>query len=66
MLHAYACWSDDEQEIIEVSSWDSREFCDTWRASWEETRGRTAIPPCVLSEREWFYRGRELVVPVVP
>ena len=39
MLHAYAYWSDDEQEIIAVSSWDSREACETWRASWEERAG---------------------------
>jgi len=49
MLHAYAYWSDDEQEIVEVSSWASRESCDTWRASWEETRRRAAIAPYVLS-----------------
>ena len=27
MLHAYAYWFDDEQEIIGVSSWVSREAC---------------------------------------
>jgi heme-degrading monooxygenase HmoA len=36
MLHAYAYWSDDEQEIISASSWVSREACDTWRASWRK------------------------------
>ena len=66
MLHAYAYWSDDEQEIIEVSSWVSRESCETWRASWEETRRRAAIAPYVLSEQEGFYRGRELIVPTQP
>ncbi len=35
MLHAHAYWSDDEQKIIAVSSSDSRESCETWRASWE-------------------------------
>ena len=66
MLHAYAYWSDDEQEIIGVSSWVSREACDTWRASWEETRRRAAMSPYVLSEQEGFYRGRELIVPELP
>jgi hypothetical protein len=28
MLHAYAYWSDDGQEIIGVSSWASREACE--------------------------------------
>ncbi len=66
MLHAYAYWSDDEQEIIAVSSWVSREACDAWRASWEETRQRAAMAPYILSEQEGFYRGRELIVPEVP
>ena len=66
MLHAYAYWSDDEQEIIAVSWWVSREACDTWRASWEETRRRAAMAPYVLSEQEGFYRGRELIVPAQP
>jgi heme-degrading monooxygenase HmoA len=66
MLHAYAYWSDDEQEIIAVSSWDSRESCETWRASWEETRRRAAMAPYVLSEHDGFYNGRELIVPPKP
>ncbi len=66
MLHAYAYWSDDKQEIIAVSSWVSREACDAWRASWEETRRRAAMAPYVLSEQEGFYRGRELIVPELP
>ena len=66
MLHAYAYWSDDEQEIIGVSSWVSRESCDAWRASWEETRRRAAMAPYVLSEQEGFYHGRELIVPEQP
>jgi heme-degrading monooxygenase HmoA len=66
MLHAYAYWTDDEQEIIAVSSWDSRESCETWRASWEETRRRAAMAPYVVSEQDGFYRGRELIVPPPP
>jgi heme-degrading monooxygenase HmoA len=57
ILHAYAYWSDDEQEIIAVSSWVSREACDAWRTSWEKTRRRAAIAPYVLSEQEGFYRA---------
>ena len=66
MLHAYAYWSDDEQEIIAVSSWVSREACDEWRASSEETRRRAAMAPYVLSEQDGYYRGRELIVPAQP
>lgn len=54
MLHAYAYRSDDEQEIIEVSSWVFRDSCDMWGASCEETRRRAAIAPCILSEQEGF------------
>jgi len=64
MLHAY--WSDNEQEITAVSSWVSREACDAWRASCEETRRRAAIAPYILSEQEGFYCGRELIVPEQP
>jgi heme-degrading monooxygenase HmoA len=63
MLRAYAYWSDDEQEIIGVSFWPSKEDCDAWRGSEEEARRRQAMAPYILEEREAFYRGRELVVP---
>jgi heme-degrading monooxygenase HmoA len=63
MLTAYAYWSDDEQEIIGVSFWPSRESCDAWRASDTESRRRIAMAPYVVEEREAFYRGRELHVP---
>lgn len=63
MLRAYAYWSDDEQEIIGVSFWASKEACEAWRASGAEARRRAAMAPYVLSERESFYRGRELAVP---
>ena len=45
-----------------MSSWVSREACDEWRASWEETRRRAAMAPYVLSEQDGYYRGRELIV----
>jgi heme-degrading monooxygenase HmoA len=66
MLHAYAYWSGDEQKVITVSSWISREASDAWRASWEETRRPAVIGPYVLSEQEALYRGRELIVPEQP
>ena len=42
MVRAYAYWSDDEQQIIGVSFWDSKESCDAWRASEAEARRREA------------------------
>jgi hypothetical protein len=52
MAHTALYWSEDEQEIIGVSSWVSRESCETWRAFLEETRRRAAMSPYVLSEQE--------------
>ncbi|MER6948396.1 hypothetical protein ABT294_30650 [Nonomuraea sp. NPDC000554] len=64
LRHAYAYWSEDEQEITGVSLWDTKEECDSWRTSEAETRRREAMAPYVVAEREGFYRGRELAVPV--
>ena len=41
-----------------MSSWVSREACDAWRASWEETRRRAAMAPYVLSSRGVLLRPR--------
>ncbi|KUJ37287.1 hypothetical protein ACZ90_70255 [Streptomyces albus subsp. albus] len=64
LRHAYAYWSEDGQEIVGVSFWDSREACDAWRTSDAEVQRRAAMAPFVLEETEAFYRGRELGVPV--
>ena len=63
MLRAYAYWSEDEQQIIGVSFWSSKQSCDAWRASEAEAHRRQAMAPHVLDEQEAFYRGRELIVP---
>jgi heme-degrading monooxygenase HmoA len=63
LARAYAYWSEDGQEIIGVSFWDSKESCDAWRDSEAEMRRRQAMAPYVLEAREAFYRGRELGIP---
>jgi heme-degrading monooxygenase HmoA len=63
MLRAYAYWSEDEQQIIGVSFWSSKQACDAWRTSGAEERRRQAMSAHVLDEQEAFYRGRELIVP---
>lgn len=63
MLRAYAYWSEDEQHIVGVSFWTSKESCEAWRASRAEARRREAMAPYVVDEQEAFYRGRELGVP---
>jgi heme-degrading monooxygenase HmoA len=42
MLTAYAYWSDDEQQVIGVSFWASRQSCDAWRTSDAEARRRAS------------------------
>ena len=64
LRRAHAYWSDDGQEVIGVSFWDSRESCDAWRGSAAEAHRREAMAPCVVEEREAFYRGRELAAPM--
>jgi heme-degrading monooxygenase HmoA len=63
LRHADAYWSEDGQEVIGVSFWESEESCDTWRASEAEASRRQAMAPYVIEEREGFYRGRELAIP---
>jgi heme-degrading monooxygenase HmoA len=64
LRRAYAYWSEDGTEVVGVSFWVSKEACDAWRASEAETHRRAAMAPFVVEEREAFYRGRELAVPV--
>jgi heme-degrading monooxygenase HmoA len=63
MVRAYAYWSEDQQEIVGISFWPSKELCEAWRASEDEVRRRQAMAPYILDERESIYRGRELLVP---
>jgi heme-degrading monooxygenase HmoA len=63
MRNAYAYWSADETEVIGVSFWESKEACDTWRATDAEARRRQAMAPFIVEERDAFYRGRELTIP---
>lgn len=63
MRRAFAYWSEDGQEITGVSFWDSKEACDSWRASASEAERRVVMGPYVMEEGEGFYRGRELSIP---
>ncbi|WP_028810555.1 putative quinol monooxygenase [Streptomyces flavidovirens] len=63
MRQAFAYWSEDGQEVTGVSFWDSKQACDSWRASDAEQERREAMAPYVVEEREGYFRGRELVIP---
>ncbi|MDQ1033136.1 hypothetical protein QF035_010718 [Streptomyces umbrinus] len=41
---------------------DSKEACDSWRASEPEAQRRAHMASFVVEEREGFYRGRELTI----
>ena len=63
LRRAFAYWSEDGQEITGLSFWDSKEACDSWRASESEAQRRAAMAPYVVEEREGFYHGGELGIP---
>ena len=63
MLRAYELRSDESEEIIGVSVWDSRESCEQYRSSAVEAERRAAMAPFVLEERSHTYVGRELKIP---
>jgi heme-degrading monooxygenase HmoA len=63
MERAFAYWSADGLEVMGVSFWDSKEFCDRWLGSEDERRRREAMAPFVAEESEAFYEGRELRIP---
>jgi heme-degrading monooxygenase HmoA len=63
MLRAYELWSEDAEEIVGVSVWESRNACDGYRASDAEAQRRAAMAPFVLDENSSTYLGRELALP---
>lgn len=63
MLRAHELWSENEEEIVGISFWDSQESCDRYRASDVEAERREAMAPYVLEESSATYRGRELEIP---
>jgi heme-degrading monooxygenase HmoA len=63
MQRAYEFWSDDEEEVVGVSFWDSRESCERYRASDAEEQRREAMAPYIVDERSGYYQGRDLHIP---
>lgn len=63
MIRAYECYSDDGNEIVGISIWDSPESRDRYRLSEVEEARRRAMAPYVVSESSGFYVGRELRIP---
>jgi heme-degrading monooxygenase HmoA len=63
MLRAYECYSQDGNEVVGISIWDSPESRERFRLSEVENERRTAMSPFVLEERSGFYSARELKIP---
>lgn len=63
MLRAYECFSDERNEVVGVSVWDSFESREAYRASPVEAERREAMAPYVEAESSGLYLGRELAMP---
>jgi hypothetical protein len=63
MLRAYECFSDDSHEVVGISTWDSLESRERYRASEVEAARREAMAPFVEAETSGLYVGRELQIP---
>ena len=63
MLRAYECFSEESNEVVGVSVWDSAESRERYRASGVEAERRQAMAPFVEAESSGVYAGRELQIP---
>jgi heme-degrading monooxygenase HmoA len=63
MLRSYELYSDDGNEVVGISIWDSPESREEYRLSDVEKERRKAMAPYVVSEASGFYTGRELTIP---
>ena len=63
MLRAYECFSEESNEVVGVSVWDSADSRERYRASGVEAERRQAMAPFVEAESSGVYLGRELQIP---
>jgi hypothetical protein len=63
MLRAYECFSEDSNEVVGISTWDSYESRERYRLSDVEAERREAMAPFVEAESSGLYLGRELGIP---
>lgn len=63
MLRAYECFSEETNEVVGISTWDSYESRERYRASEVEAARREAMAPFVEAESSGLYLGRELKIP---
>jgi hypothetical protein len=63
MLRAYECFSEDSNEVVGISTWNSFESRERYRVSEVEAERREAMAPFVEAESSGLYVGRELKIP---
>jgi hypothetical protein len=62
MLRAYECYSEDRNEVVGISWWDSFESRERYRLSEVEAARQRAMAPFVEAESSGVYSGRELEI----
>ena len=63
MLSAYECFSEDRQEVVGISIWDSFESRERYRLSDVEAERQRAMAPFVAAESAGLYVGLALELP---
>jgi heme-degrading monooxygenase HmoA len=63
MLRAYECFSEERNEVVGISIWDSEDSRERYRLSDVEADRRKAMAPFVEAESSGLYLGRELKIP---
>lgn len=63
MLRAYECFSEERSEVVGISTWDSFQARERYRASGVEAARQQAMAPFVEAESSGLYLGRELKIP---
>ncbi len=63
MLRAYECFSNELNEVVGISVWDSLASRERYRSSEVEAERQRAMAPYVEAESSGLYVGRELEIP---
>ena len=63
MLSAYECFSEESNEVVGISVWDSFESRETVSAVGGRGERQRAMAPFVEAESSGLYVGRELEIP---
>jgi hypothetical protein len=60
MIRAYECFSEERNEVVGISIWESSEARERYRLSEVEAERQRAMAPFVEAESSGVYVGREL------